>query len=238
VKEEVSNIDSRPLDNSGTSPGQEEYFLQTTPLIRQITHSKLNSSYYDAVEDIAQKVLLKLWQWRVRRAANNLSADEWQRLANTATQNEIKTFYTRKFHSEVPLSEVEDEGNTNYKSSGDIASNEIEGNTNVETRSMIVFIWKAILDLSPRQRFALLLQKPELITQLIASGQCSVAEIGKILDLSESELLRILEELPYSDEQIGLAYELTYSEKLMPVQVWKARSKARLKMAKILKELL
>lgn len=238
MKTETSKIEPSTIEDTGAIAGQEEYFLQTTPLIRQITYSKLNSSYYDAVEDIAQKVLLKLWQWRVRRAANDLSADEWQRLANTATQNEIKTFYTQKFHSEVPLSQVEDDESIPRSRIDKFTVNEIEGNTSAETRSLIVFVWKGINELTFRQRFALLLQKPELITQLIASGQCSIGEIAGKLSLSEPELLQILEELPYSDEQVAKAYEKACGEKLETVQVWKARSKARLKMAKILKGLL
>ena len=52
------------------APEQESYFLNTFPLIRQITLRRLRGACREQAEDLAQKIGLNLWRWRVNRHEN------------------------------------------------------------------------------------------------------------------------------------------------------------------------
>lgn len=88
----MTNFDSDKSENgnSDISAEQEKLLLDTMPVIKRIASSKLSFSYRDFIEDITQKVFLKLWNWKSRRENVVLNEEEWKKLANTATQNEIR----------------------------------------------------------------------------------------------------------------------------------------------------
>lgn len=219
---------------------QENYFLQTSNLIRCIVNSKLNYYYHqsfvyhDAAEDITQKVLLKLWKWKIKRIDRHLTELEWFKLANTSAQNEVKRFQAQNFtrNRQLSINHVADEfelHNTHLLSPA-----QIEGNTNFETLTLVLKFWQAIKKLSKRQKYAILLTNTELISQLIVTNCCKLQDISNCIDLTKEELAQVIKELPLSDDRICQVYERVYTQKIVPKQIWEARFKARKKLSKII----
>ncbi|MCU0239383.1 MAG: hypothetical protein MUC29_08070 [Pyrinomonadaceae bacterium] len=222
------NTPQAKVSNNGHSV-QERSILDTFPLITRIVKKGLTYSH-QAVEDISQKVLFNLWRWHSKDTERNLSEDEWKKIAVRAAQNEVKQYYrsnNKQINSTSYLEELPNQI-TDFTS-------QIEGNTNKEINSLAKICWEEILQLSLRQKYSLLLQKQELIFYLVSSKCCQIAEIAEHLQLSKARFLEIYQILPIPDEQISeIFYEVT-SEKLTTKQVWEARSKARTKLAKLLK---
>jgi hypothetical protein len=50
------------------SPNQEKYFLNTFPLIQRVASRRLSVYCQATVEDITQKVMFKLWNWKLSAA--------------------------------------------------------------------------------------------------------------------------------------------------------------------------
>jgi DNA-directed RNA polymerase specialized sigma24 family protein len=219
--------DQQELNSPEIPTEQEKYLLETVPLIRKIIGRKLNFFHSSSADDIGQKVFLKLWKW-ISKSKKELTNEEWQKLANTATQNEIKTFYSRKANKEI-LSI--DNGEAVY---GD-KSAFVEGDTELELNSLASLAWDEIKKLSLRQKYALFLQKQELILYLVASKCCKISVIAEHLQMSEEKFLQVFQLLPLSDEKISeIFFEIT-NEKLTTKQIWEARSKARTKLSNVLK---
>jgi DNA-directed RNA polymerase specialized sigma24 family protein len=219
--------DPQELNSPDIPREQEQYLLETVPLIRRIINRKLNRSFVSAADDISQKVFLKLWKW-ISRSKKELTGEEWQKLANTATQNEIKTFYSHKSNKEVLSIDDED----SIREDG-LAF--LEGDTELEVNSLAVSSWKEIKNLSLRQKYALLLQKQELIFYLVASKCCQIDEVAEHLQVSNERFLQIFQLLPLSDEKISEIFFEVTNEKLTTKQIWEARSKARTKLYKVLR---
>ncbi len=205
---------------------QEQYLLETVPLIKRIVGRKLHRSFISASDDISQKVFLKLWKW-ISKSKKELTGEEWQKLANTATQNEIKTFYSHKSNKEIAC--IDDQEVISKNSFG-----LIEGDTEKEVNSLAMRAWEEIKKLSLRQKYALLLQKQELILYLVASKCCQIQEIAEHLQLSKERFLEVYQLLPLPDEKISEIYFEAAKEKLTTKQIWEARSKARTKLHNVL----
>ena len=217
--------DDQEFNRSEIPAEQEKYLLETVPLIRRIVGRKLHRSFISASDDISQKVFLKLWKW-ISKSKKELTSEEWQKLANTATQNEIKTFYSHKSNQEI-LSIDDEEA---IREDGFAF---VEGDTELEVNSLAVSAWDEIKNLSFRQKYALLLQKQELIFYLVASKCCQTDEVALHLQLSNERFLEIFQLLPLPDEKISEIYFEVTNEKLTTKQIWEARSKARTKLYKI-----
>lgn len=214
-----------------SSAQQDGCFLETLPLIRQIADCKLRGFYRQAVEGVVQRVALKLWRWKLRYPQKKLSADDWQRLANRATHNEIKNFYSSRLHKEIPLSEIIEEEIV-VKNKTQI---EMPEDASAELRSLLIRLWTATQQLSLRQKYALLLRNAEYIIDLIENEVSSLKEIAESLQLTNEELKEVIMNLPLSDERIRSLLERKLGEKVTAKQVWSARNKARLKLRKALK---
>jgi len=213
-------------DNTYSLSVQDTYFLKTLPLIRRIAIRKLRGSYRDAVEGMIQRVALKLWRWKLRYPGKNLSEDEWQRLANSATQNEVKNFYSSRLRKEISLSEISEEEIVVLNKT----QTHFLGDTTAELRSLLVQLWTAMQQLSQRQKYALLLRNADYITDLIVNEVSSLNEIAESLSLSREELKEVIANLPLSDEQIRILLEIKLKQKITVKQVWAARNKAKIKL--------
>lgn len=210
---------------------QDEYFLKTLPLIRRIAARKLRGHYRPAAEGIIQRVALKLWRWKLRYPQKELSADEWQRLANSAAHNEVKNFYSSRLRKEISLSEISEEEIVVLNKT----QIEMPGDTSAEVRSLLVQLWTAMQQLSLRQKYALLLRNADYIIDLIGNEVSSLKEIAESLELSTEELKEIIMNLPLEDERIKKLLERKLQERITVKQVWAARNKARIKLRRALK---
>lgn len=213
---------------------QEEYFIQTIPLIRQIAVRKLYRYSYDSVDDIVQKVALKLWSWKLNHQQKYLSEEDWLKLANCATQNEIRSFYTDKSRREIALSEIDELHSVFISKAPDC---ELLGNTEPEVRSLLKQLWTAIQTLSLRQKYALLFRNTQFIIDIIGNRVSSIKGVAESFELSIDELKALIVELPLADDQIRYLLEDKLQEKIALKHIWSARIKAKLKLINVLRDL-
>lgn len=248
-------------------PTEENGFLSVYPLIHRIALRQLNHSFQDSAEDIAQRVMLKLWHWNVRRhrrwernhfknkaahasggGDNNnylfedcrplheLSADEWQRLANRAARNEIKSFFAAKDKKEVPLDTgMSDEGYFPTPSERAMNTQPIEGNSKHELKSELCQIWKAFGILSIREKYALLLRERTFINYLIVSDCCKIKQITDCLELTREEFIKVYKQMPLGDHGIALLLSSKLGQAVSPINVTKARQRAKRRIRSALK---
>ena len=226
------------------SPVEETHFLSVYSLVRRIVGYHLGNRFPDAVEDVTQHSMVKLWQWRTRRVVVNQNSDiekegkavellpeDWQRIAGRTAVNEVKTFYTAKHQREVPLTAEIISGES---CPADIARQLptfiIEGNTDYETESQLSEIWKSFLNLSLREKYALILKRRIFCNWLVASGNCKTKEIAAALEVSPQEFIEIYKRLPIDDEEIAHLLERKLLEKVAPAKVVKARQRAKAKL--------
>lgn len=173
--------------------------------------------------------------------SDELSQDEWMRLANTAAHNEISSFFRSKYRRESILNEASLENAARELSTQRKASAynlNPEGNSKVEITSLLQQIWKIVQTFSLRQKYAFLLQKEELIVSLLTHGCCRRKEIAEILDLDKTEFDKIFISLPLNDEAICNLFEEKSGTQLTLRQIWMARGKAKTKLASELKHLI
>lgn len=238
-------------------PTEENAFLHAYPLIKRIASRHLRRDFQDSVEDVAQRVMLKLWQWNTRRRLrkkNNLnkdhsvgdsagtgdgndnfedccplhalSVDDWQRLANTAIRNEIKTFFAAKDKKEVLLEEeIADERHVAIAER--IMNTKVEGNAQYEIKSQLCGIWKILVNLSLKEKYALLLKERTLYNYLIIHDCCKIREITDCLALTKEEFINVYKGMPLSDSGIAALLEAKLRQSVSPAHVTKARQRAR-----------
>ncbi len=230
---ETSSEEKIQASNNDVSGEQEKLLLETIPIIRRIAGSKLSSLYHDSVEDITQKVLLKLWKWKSGRSDKILTGEEWKKLANTATQNEVNTFYSHGSKKETRLSDTETTEDLFFK----LPNSKIEGNTELEVRSLLVCVWKVVQSFTLRQKYSILLQNQEFIVDLITTNCCKISDIADALNLEKDMLAQIIRQLPLPDDEICKIFETATGEKITPKQMWESRSKAKVKLLAELKKL-
>ena len=208
---------------------QEKYFLNTFPLMNFLILQKLNSFYSDYLEDIKQKVALNLWKWKIRRPDKNLSEEEWAKLANTSTCNEIKRFHSDKMSHSASLSDISE--NNQAQLSDVLQTSSPLGNTPTEAASLLSQIWQVIKEQTLREKFALLLRDRQIINHLISYKCCGIKEIAGVLELTTDEFLQLYRSLPFSDAEIGTYLGKKLETKVNAEQVSKARQRIRAKLA-------
>ncbi|HRH45480.1 MAG TPA: hypothetical protein PKY82_27830 [Pyrinomonadaceae bacterium] len=209
---------------------QEDLSLKTFSLIQKLVRGKLNDLYTDYVEDITQTVLLKLFRWKSNRTDVELTEDDWLKIVNVATQNAIKSFYTHKLRRDLAT----DDEKLDFLAN---ATSQIftEGNTEIEVRSLLLSLWKNFQTLPLRQKFSLILHNENFILELLLNKCCSISEISDSLGISENELDQLLEKIPLSDDEISGVLEGVIKETISPLNVWKARKRAKLNLITTLK---
>lgn len=181
---------------------QERYFLDTLPLVRRIARRNFSLFCHDLAEEITQRVALKLWNWKQKRPDQLLSEEEWQKLANTAAHNEIKRFYLQRAQqraSRTDSIEIIDP----QPETGNRRENILTGNSRAETHSLLIEIWKIIKNRTVREKYALLLKRPDFISHLLSSRCCRLQEIADELLMTREELGEIVKTLPLQDDEIG-----------------------------------
>lgn len=213
---------------------QEEYFVNTFPLIRQIASRYLGALHAAAIEDVSQSVALRLWKWKSKESTRVLSEDEWLKYANTATRNEIKRFCASKFRREIPVSDIEEESEMFYQRK---INYHLAGNTDAEAASFLGFLWKLIGELSLRQKYALLLENRRILSELVGRGCCTIEELTRSLELSREEFLTLAARLPLSTAEIQQLLEKKTGCEITIKQIWFARGKAKAKLAARLREI-
>ncbi|HRH44131.1 MAG TPA: hypothetical protein PKY82_21040 [Pyrinomonadaceae bacterium] len=208
---------------------QEKYFLNTFPLINSIIFRKLNAFYTDYVEDIKQKVILSLWKWKLLRPEKELTEEEWGKLSNSSTNNEIKRFQKANMSQPTSLDEMTETGQ------GEVSAESLQtpspvGNTRAEASSLLREVWKVIKKQSLREKFALLLQDREIINHLFLYECCDITEVAESLELSTDEFSKFYQRLPLSNTAIGLLLGQKLKKEIDGEQISKARQRIRKKL--------
>ena len=246
---------------------QEIFFLDTLPLIRRFTISRLRGLYLDQAEDLVQRVALNLWRWRTRRAAesnndppaegcrtsganqsaveeidnrkmgeqNDLSSEQWLKLASAVTRNEISSFYRSKYRRETQLAETQSDRSmsdeTDYNQSLTCpASARIEGNSRAEVASLLNQVWQILKEFPLHRRYAYLLGKEELIINMLTHGIATRRGLAESLNLTAIEFDIIVGNLPLADERIGNLIEMKTGApaSVKQIRTWRAKAKKRL----------
>ncbi|HRH40134.1 MAG TPA: hypothetical protein PKY82_00725 [Pyrinomonadaceae bacterium] len=205
---------------------QEKYFRNTFPLIHLIVSQKLTALYTEYGEDIKQKVVLSLWKWKLKRPEKELSEEEWLKLSNTSTTNEIKRFYSTQMSQTVSLSDIsENVPSDNFPDS--LLTNPPTGNTNTEVRSLLLEMWKAVKKQSLREKAALLLPNRKIINYFYYHRCCDITELAGALELNPDEFKLLYHSLPLSDTEIGLWLGKKLNQEIKADQIHKARHRMR-----------
>jgi hypothetical protein len=217
----------------------EESAINVTPTMSELTAEQ------DAALDEVRRAIkiggIREHKTPLSAAPEVLSQNEWLRLANTAAHNEISSFFRGKYRREAILTQSSLE-NAAHKAVTQgqtltLTSNP-EGNSRAEITSLLRQVWKIIQELSPRQKYSFLLQKEELIINLLSHGCCRRQEIAKSLCLDKAEFDILLISLPLTDENIRNLLKKKTGTRLTLRQIWTARAKAKARLAAGLKLLL
>lgn len=215
------------------SLNREKDFACVAPLIHKVISRKLGSRHRDSIEDLKQKVFLKLWRWKKDQGIDDLSEEEWQKLANVAAHNEVTDFFREKYSRDVAFSQMTD---AMQQEITEIESFEVlVGNSKPEICSLLTLVWKAAQKLTLRQKYAYFLPFSDFIVEFIVCKCCSIEELAFYFEASESELSEIIDRLPFSEENIGKLLEKKLGGKITPKQIWEARSKAKARLAAALR---
>ena len=231
---DLSHPDNLELDHIESNKLQDEMLLETLPLVRSIVRKRLRGGYVEAIDDIIQKVSLKMWQWRAKRARVDLSESEWKKIANAATQNEIKNFYGQRSHNEVQFPETSDPNGIGNLQDNSVSS-KVEGNSETESRSITRLLWDAMQILSLREKFVFLMSDQSFVVDLIVVRCCSISELAAFLELSTSEFKKLVAELPLEDGKISEFLRKEFGITLSRKQLWNARGKAKAKLYRAIK---
>ena len=230
-----NNNSGEPLEINISST-QEKYILETFPFVHKFVVRKLNTIYSDSVEDLKQKVFLRLWRWKALKSEKDLSEEEWLKLANVVVHNEVARFFREKYtRKDVLLSQMDERTEKTVLSVYSDKDN-LEGNSRAEICSLLTLVWNISQTLTLRQKYSYFLQYPDFIVEFISCKCCSIKELAIYFEASEKELAEIINALPLSDEKIGRLHEAKLGEKFSGSKIWEARSKAKAKLASKLKE--
>ncbi len=107
-----------------------------------------------------------------------------------------------------------------------------QGSSAIETRSLLLLVWKAAQNLTLRQKYAFMLHNPDFVVDFIVAGCCSMEELTDYFEVTIDELLVILESDPLPDKTIAEILEKKLGQKVFPKSIWEARGKAKAKIAK------
>ena len=230
-----SSNEDRPPDfhESSFQKNSEESFLTALPVVRKIVRRR-SLSFRPAADalDLEQGIIVRLLDWREkhREKSEKMSSDEWKSFAARAAYNEINRLFTEGIEVEtLPLEEFQEAAD----------QKQVEGYTGAEVYSLVHQFWQEICSLSLRQRRALLFHSQELVIHLLESG-IGDEELARVLEVTEDEWSRILDELPLSDFQIA---DLMRGEssgdkniELLAKSIKKARYEARGRLQKLTKK--
>lgn len=260
----------------------ENNLLNALPLVRRIADFRLRGICREAAEDIAQKVVLNLWHWSLKRkdsgnkqssietekgrekapplatrtessitlqqSTEEMNQEDWLRIARVAARHEINSFFRSKYRRETIIVEASSLESPplveRYVSRSKLQfpifgyAPQLEGNSQTELASILAQVWKIILGMSLRQKYAFLFQKEEIIVNLLSHGCCRREEIAAALSCDKQEFDIILISLPLTDEVIRSLIEKKTKTMVTKRQVWMTRAKAKAKLAAEIKPLI
>lgn len=206
-----------------------EELLAVIPLVRRIVRHNLRGSLRrQATEDVEQQVLLALWQWRWRNLEQKLTTIEMEKIAARSAKRGALAYYRKQMRNttdpQVDFDNNADKNRSNFNHQDDgetfyAGQTVFSAGDEAEAALLAKFLFRAIEKLSLRQRFALLLQKSELIVHLLTAEACRIGDLAAALEMSKTEFLNALRSLPLSDEQIGELWRVKTGEKLTAKQV-------------------
>ena len=219
---------------------QEKYLLQSLSIVHRIVKGKLGFAYRDSVDDLNQQIFLKLWRWKKARSDKELSEVEWEKLASVTAHNEIIDFFTSSQRRMILFSQIDENTEELHLSVISSVNNQEPqpGSPSIETRSLLLLIWKSAQNLTLRQKYAFMLNNPDFIVDFIAAECCSMKELAAYFDITIKELSAIAGNNSLPDKEIAEILEKKLNKKVSPKSVWEARGKAKAKIAKRLAELL
>lgn len=214
---------------------QETYFLETFPLIQQITAGKLRRNEIASIEDISQDVKLSLLIWKRNHPDRKLTRSEWRKFVNKVTQNKIKHFRRNQIKNTISLADG-DEYELARQSNERSGNNGLHGVTVTELQRLVLRIWNVIKTQPAVGRLALLLKNEELTSSLIYYRGCRISEMSATLQLTEKEFDRIIKKLPLSDAEISDFLNRRFQLNATPAAIRKARQRAAAELRFVLTE--
>jgi hypothetical protein len=220
---------------SRTEYEDEQAIVRTATLIRQIAYRKMRAIQTDLVEDILQIVLARLWHWSERKAGAGLTDEEWSRLANKVTHNEIRRLLRRQFTENRKLSEMVVSRDPLIRSEHTFSAS-TEGNTDAEIRSILLLVWKNLSHYTCLEKCSYLLKSADLSRLLISHRCCGIGELAEALGLTSVEFLELIGSLPLSDKDIVSFIEQKLALELTPKKILDARYRVRLRLYRALNE--
>lgn len=197
-------------------------------------------SSHDELQEESQENLTE----ELKPNGEEMNGEDWLRVAQVVASREINSFFRSKYRKETRLSEAalenelfgQDRNNSsafNWQSQSNNSFNSSlkqEGNSRAEMTSILRQVWKIIMEMTLRQKYALLLQKDELIINLLTHGCCSREEIAGALACTKAEFDIIFTSFPLTDEAIRHLIEKKINGEITLHQVWMARGKAKAKL--------
>lgn len=217
------------------SLSQEKLILETYSFIHKVISRKLGIAHKGAVEDVKQKVFLKLWRWKLDQATKDLTVEEWRKMACTTARNEIVDYFRKKDNRHIPFSQIETT-ETECAFFNIESSEIIPGNSVPEIRSLLCLVWIAAQALTLKQKYAYFFQFHDFLIEFLMARCCSIEELANYFELSEKELSGVIEQLPLSNEQIAEMTARKTGQECAPSKVWLARTRGKRKLASILKD--
>lgn len=224
------------FEREAVSPDEEKILILVAPLVHKIISRKLGARHRDSVEDLKQKVLIKLWRWHNQHEGAMLSAEEWSKLAQVTARNEVIDFFREKYRRDVPFSQLNEIAEQEIELIE--STDELPGNSGPEVRSLLKLIWRAAQNLTLRQKYAYFLPFSDFIVEFIVGECCSIKELAAYFEISESELAVIIDRLPLSEAEIGKLIAEKIGRATTPKQIWEARAKAKARLAAQLRDIL
>ena len=227
-------------ENFESSKSQENYLLETFSLVHRIVFYKLGARHRDSVEDVKQQIFLKLWRWKTKKSERELTEQEWRNLASVAAYNEVLDFFSSSHHRPMLFSQIDENIEELHLSILSTVSSQTPQSPDnpIETRSLLLLVWKAAQNLTLRQKYAFMLHNPDFIVDFIAAECSSMKELAEYFEVSLKEVSAFAGSDALPDKEIAEVLEKKLNQKVSPKSVWEARSKAKAKIAKRLAEFL
>ena len=110
----------------------------------------------------------------------------------------------------------------------------IEGNSDYELESQLRQIWKSFLNLSLREKYALVFKERRLCNRLIFHRCCKTKDIAAALEVSREEFIEIYRRQSLGEEEIARLLERKLRQAVSSSNVTKARQRARAKLRQAL----
>lgn len=169
-------------------------FLDSLPLVRQI--SLRRTAYASEAEalEISQLVALRLYKWseKYRDRAARMSREDWDAFAARTTINEINRYLSSR-------SELREVG---LEEAFEIECASPEGDSSCELMSLTKPLWQEICSLTLRQRRALLLHSSDLVKYL-RQAEISDQDLASAIEMNVEKWKESRLRLPISDLEIA-----------------------------------